>query len=74
MQYYCARGKDNKMDKHYCSQCGMELNARDMCGFTEEPTCFKCGYTPTEDLRIAWYLFLFIPLLVLLYGVTAKSF
>ena len=36
------------MDKHYCSKCGIELNDRDMCGFTEQPTCFKCAHESTD--------------------------
>jgi hypothetical protein len=60
------------MDKHYCSKCGFELNDRDMCGFTEQTTCFKCGYSATEDTRIAWYQFLLIPLLALIYWVAIE--
>ncbi len=56
-------------DKHYCSVCGEEVDGRDMCGFTEQTTCLACGYTPTDDPRMTWFAFLFIPLFGLLYWV-----
>ncbi len=59
--------EEKEMDKHYCSKCGTELNDRDMCGFTEQTTCLKCGDVPTEDIRVARYQFLLIPLLALIY-------
>ena len=55
------------MDKHYCSKCGIEMDARDMCGFTEQPTCLNCGCVPTEDYRMAWYAFLLFPVFGLVY-------
>lgn len=48
------------MDKHYCSICGNEVDARDMAGFTEKTTCLKCACESTglsgeeEPMKATW--------------------
>lgn len=49
-----------EMDKHYCSTCGVELDGRDMAGYTEKTTCLKCANESTglnsveESVRVAY--------------------
>ena len=58
------------MDKHICIKCGKEVDSRDMCGFSSETLCLKCGYKPTESesLKVVWWLFLLISIIVIGYG------
>jgi hypothetical protein len=48
------------MDKHRCSICGTEVDARDIAGFIEKPTCLKCANESTglnsesESVKVAY--------------------
>jgi hypothetical protein len=48
------------MDKHYCSTCGVEVDAREVAGFTEKTTCLKCACESTnmnseeESVKVAY--------------------
>jgi hypothetical protein len=57
------------VDRRCCSICGIELDARNMAGFTEKPTCLKCAYesidlnSEDESVKVAF-----------IYGITFAIF